>query len=138
MQTTFQVSGTIDLVAEDREYDLHNNFDFVGYEYSPTAKEARLSWRRGEGDWVPKDTPARLTLRFKGVTNLSVRRRDDEMPFTEDDCMASITFAPPEFADDFDSVFGGFRRADEHLAIVFQSGAALKIWAESVVHEIEP
>lgn len=135
MLTTFQITE-IELIADGVIYDLHNNFDFIGYEYQSAQKEVWLRWRRGDGKWVPKDTPASLTLRFTGVSNFATRRRDDEMPFSEDTCLANMTFSPPEFADDFDAVFGGFRRPDEHLTLIFQSRAALKIWAENAIHEI--
>lgn len=125
------------MVADGSEYDLHNNYDFVRYEYRPSDKEAWLSWRRGVGSWVSKDLPTGITLCFTGVSNFTIRKRDDDMSFSEDKCIASITFAPTEFTENFDAVLQGYRGTDEHLSAIFHSGAAFKIWAESATHKIE-
>jgi len=137
VKSTFQLDQTIALVVGNAYYDLHNCFDFVGFEYRPTEKKVRLEWQRGAGDWVAKDLPTKLVLIFEGVANFAARRRDDEMPFTEDSCLASITFLPPELSDNFAALCPDHRSDDEHLSIEFQSGASIKIWAESVAHEIQ-
>lgn len=57
------------------------------------------------------------------------------MPFTEDDCLSSISFLPRELSEEFGAVMQGFRSEDEHMSLSFQSGSHVKIWAESVRHE---
>jgi hypothetical protein len=138
VRTSFQLDQTIAVVADGAYFDLHNCFDFVGFEYRATEKKARLEWKRDTGDWVAKGLPKKLILSFDGVTNFAAKKRDDEMPFTEDSCLASITFLPPELSGHFDAVYPGKRFKDEHLSIEFQSGSGFKIWAESATHEIEP
>ena len=138
MRSSFTLDQTIAIVAGGAYFDLHNNFRFVGFEYRPTERIARLSWTRGDGDWVSRDLPKRLTLCFVGVSNFTVKRRDDALPFTEDSCIASISFLPPDLADIYSAVCPDYRSDDEHISIEFQSGAGAKIWAESVTHEIDP
>ncbi len=135
MRSTFNLDDVIALLAGDAYFDLHNDFDFIGYEYRPTERQARFDWARSDGDWVPEGLPARLTLIFEGVSNFAAKRRDDKMPFTEDDCVSSISFLPRELTEEFDAVMEGFRSDDEHLSLSFQSGSCVKIWAESVRHE---
>jgi hypothetical protein len=135
MRSTFQLADVIALVTDTAYFDLHNDFDFVGYEYRPTERRARFDWVRSDGDWVPEGLPARLAMVFDGVSNLAARRRDDEMPFTEDDCLSCISFLPSEFAEEFGAVMQGFRSEDEHISLSFQSGSHVKVWAESVRHE---
>jgi len=137
MRSSFQLDQTIAIVVGSQYFDLHNCFDFVGYEYQVTEKKARLEWQRGAGDWVSKNLPSKLVLLFEGVTNLAAERRNDEMPFTEDCCLASITFLPPELADNFSAICPNHRSDDEHLSIKFQSGSGVKVWAESVTHQIK-
>jgi hypothetical protein len=69
------------------------------------------------------------------VSNGAVRQRDDEMPFAEDNCLASITFLPESLNEDFDAICFGDRFPNEHMSLTFQSGAGIKIWAECVHHE---
>ena len=137
MKTTFQLDQITALVVGDAYYDLHNCFDFVGVEYRPTEKKARLEWQCGEGNWEAKNLPMKLILLFEGVTNYAAQRRDASMPFSEDSCVASITFLPPGLNDHFEAVCPAFRCDDEHLSIMFQSGSGIKIWAEQVTHAIE-
>jgi hypothetical protein len=66
------------------------------------------------------------------VLNFAAKKRDDEMPFTEDDCVASISFLPRELSEEFDAICPDHRSAGEHMSICFQSGSCVKIWAESV------
>ena len=136
MQSTFQLDQSIAISADGMYCDLHNCYDFVGFEYRATEKKARFEWKRGDGDWIAAESPKRLFLSFDGVANFAVLKRDDEMPFTEDSCVASITFLPPELSDHFDAICPGERFENEHLSINFQSGSAIKIWAASVTHEI--
>ena len=138
MRTTFQLDDSYALVAGESHFDLHNHFDFVGFEYRSSEKKARLEWQRGIEEWVPKTLPNRLALVFEGVTNLVVQRRDDYLPFSEDSCVASISFLPPALADRFDTPCPGHRSDDEHLSIQFQSGAGIKIWADSATCESLP
>lgn len=137
MRSNFQLDQTIAIVAEDTYYDLHNCFDFVGFEYRPTEKKARMEWRRGTGAWVSGDLPIKLVLSFTDVTNFASHRRDDEMPFTEDSCVASVTFLPSELANNFEAICPGHRSDDEHLSLRFQSGSGIKVWAESVKIEVD-
>src|SRR5687767_9311737 len=136
MRTTFEIDGTIGIgLPGEGCLDLHNDFDFIGFEYQPTDQKARLSWRRGDGDWIAKRRPTEFFLLFAGVRSFTVRKRDTEMPFSEDSCLQHVTFAPADFADDYDAIFPTYRALEEHLSLAFMSGFGVKIWAESVAHE---
>ena len=136
MRSTFELDDTIAIVADTAYFDLHNNFDFIGYEYRPAERNARFDWVRSDVDWVPDGLPQGLSLLFEGVSNFAAKRRDDEMPFTEDECLSTISFLPQELAGDFEAVLPGFRSEGEHMSLSFQSGSCVKIWAESVRHEM--
>ncbi|MBI2513569.1 MAG: hypothetical protein HYV96_16500 [Opitutae bacterium] len=136
MDCEFAIDQEIAIRSGEQYFDLHNDFDFVGLDYRPAARTAILRWKRGTGSWVPANAPAELVLTFHDVANFAVRRRDDEMPRSEDDCLQSMTFTPPEFVTDFESCFGGYRSPDEHIAFLFQSGAALKVWAQRAILEV--
>ncbi len=127
MRSNFVVDGTIALEVGTLYLDLHNNFSFVRYDYQPTKRKLRFEWTRREGSWVPADLPERLSLVFGGVSNFAAKKRDDEMPFTEDDCVASISFLPRELSEEFEAICPGHRSADEHMSICFQSGSSVKI-----------
>ena len=89
MEEHFTFGSDIYRVADGDELDLHNNYDFQGVDYSIRDRSVTLRWHRGEGDWVPKQSPAEVELKYDGVERFEFHRRDPEMPFTEDDCLAN-------------------------------------------------
>lgn len=132
MQANFEIDQDIAISSGELYLDLHNNFDFAGIDYRPTARTAVLRWNRGAGSWVPADAPREVMLTFHRVTNLAMSRRDDAMPWTEDHCLETVSFTPPEFSEDFARCFTGYRSREEHITLRFHSGAAIKVWAEAV------
>jgi hypothetical protein len=122
---TFDSSVEIGFGGRHRYLDLHNCFDWQGVTYLSEERRIQLSWTRSIADWVQPDLPSKLVLEFRGVSGFAARPRDAELPYTEDSCMASITFTPPEYSSDFESQFGGYRSDSEHITFSFQSGFGL-------------
>ncbi len=135
MQSTFLLDLSIAVVVDDLYFDLHNDFDFTGFEYRVLERKARFEWQ-GTSRLV-SELPARLTLTFEEVASLVVHRRDDEMPFTEDDCLHCMSYLPPELASIFDIACPDHRSDDEHFSFCFQAGAGIKVWAKSVWHQVD-
>ena len=130
----FQIEGTIYLQQDGRDFDLHNDFDFVGFFYSVAERAAELRWVRSRGDWVHSGMPAGLVLSCRGVTHLSATPRDPEMPFTEDDCLSEICFALPDrAAEDAFAVSPAASAFDPswHWLFSFMSGFTLRIAGET-------
>jgi hypothetical protein len=115
---------------DGRDFDLHNDFDFVGFSYSVSERIVELRWVRSHGDWVHSGMPAGLILSCRGVTHLSATPRDPEMPFTEDDCLSDIGFALPKRpAEDAFAVSPAAPAFDPswHWLFSFMSGFTLRI-----------
>jgi hypothetical protein len=87
MEEHFTLKNSIYLVAGSEELDLHNNYDFVGLDYSIANRVLVLRWLRSPGDWVSLDSPSEVALEYRDVARFEFRPRDSEMPFTEDDCL---------------------------------------------------
>lgn len=127
---TFDSSIEIGFAGRHRYLDLHNCFDWQSITYLSEERRIKMPWIRSTGDWVQADLPPSLVLEFRGVSRFAACPRDTELPYTEDSCLASVTFSPPEYAADFESEFGGYRSDSEHITFSFQSGFGVKIWAE--------
>jgi hypothetical protein len=74
-------------------FDLHNDFDFVGFTYDTAQRTVCLRW-------VPnKHASAKqhhaLVLEMGGVSFLSSTPRDSDVPFSEDSCLHQIGRIPP-------------------------------------------
>ena len=126
---TFDSSIEIGVTGRHRYLDLHNCFDWQSITYLSEEQRIKMTWTRSTGHWVQPDLPPNLVLEFRGVSRLSACPRDIELPYTEDSCLASVSFTPPESASDFDDEFPEYRDESEHITFRFQSGFGLKIWA---------
>lgn len=121
---------------DGQDYDLHNNFDFRQFTYDPNRQLLILDWELGNGDWIPQGQPNRIRLRLKGVTQFSFRERNSEMPFSEDDCLASFGYDC-----DSDWTEGQFwtdksPEDDWRWSFIFQSGAEIQVAGEAAVIEV--
>lgn len=130
--TNFSIDSSIELGFGDQErfLDLHNIYDFRSIQYLQEERRIDLAWSRGTGDRVNRSLPGQLVLTFSAVTKFALNPRDPDMPYSEDSCLAFLTFSPPDFSLDFQAQFPGYRGNCEHLTFGFQSGLAFKIWAE--------
>ena len=109
-------------------FDLHNDFNFVGFTYDTAERTVSLRW-------VPNErTPAKqrraLVLDMDGVSYLSSTSRDADVPFSEDSCLHQMGRIPPS-APTLDSAESD-APPDWHYVFSFMSGFVLRIAAESV------
>ncbi len=109
-------------------FDLHNDFDFVGFTYDTAQRTVCLRW-------VPnKHASAKqhhaLVLEMGGVSFLSSTPRDSDVPFSEDSCLHQIGRIPPS-APTLDTAESD-APPDWHYIFSFMSGFMLRIAAESV------
>jgi hypothetical protein len=127
MQTNFQFRDSIYLVFDNFEFDLHNDYDFTRVEYSVLERTVELHWRRSSGDWVKPDIPRAITLRFDDVSRFEFKPRDANVPFTEDDCLATVGYLAD--ADWCKGIFWteGVPEVDWMHAFEFMSGAVIAL-----------
>ena len=133
MKQNFKIVDEIYLVKDDYRHDLHNNFDFSGFDYSIEKRELVLRWKRSMGEWVSTDTPTELTIKFEEVSEFRFMPRDSEKPFTEDDCLNTFGYWVEEDWVKGVIIVGPDREADPQwlTAIDFMSGAVLAVQADS-------
>jgi hypothetical protein len=130
----FRVESSIYLQQDGRDFDLHNDYDFVGFSYSVAERVVELSWLRSPGDWVRRELPARLVLSCRAITHLSATERDSEMPFTEDDCLSELGFALADGSFEHTFVASSAAEAFDtswHWVFSFMSGFTLRVAGET-------
>lgn len=133
MDKDFEIAGGIYLVHSKHELDLHNNFDFLGLNYSVEKRTLLLNWRRTDGDWVASDTPEIVNVEFREVSEFRFMPRDAQLPFTEDDCINTFGYwVDEDWAEGVIIVEPGQSPEPSWLtAIEFMSGATIAIQASS-------
>ena len=107
------------LEAQGEAFDLHNDFDFTGFDYTVADRRLLLRWH-GVRD---------IVITFERVSHLSIEPRDSDIPFTEDDCLSFIAYAAP--SSPVDALPGWDEsRADMHLIFCFMSKLRLRVCAD--------
>ena len=139
MQRNFKIREGIYLVHGKNELDLHNNFDFLGLDYSVENRTLLLRWQRSPSEWVPSGTPSAVTIEFREVSEFRFQPRDAAKPFTEDDCLSSFGYWTDEaWADGVMIVDSDPTSVPPLLtALDFMSGAMIAVQAASAQARIE-
>jgi len=97
MTSNFQIEEHYALAFEGRHIDLHNNFDFIGYNYDITNRQITLKWTKSKGDWVKDNEFANLQLIHSNVTYLTISYDNKENEYPDDDkCLSDVSFFPSE------------------------------------------
>ena len=133
MQRDFEITQGIYLVQTPHELDLHNNFDFLGFDYSVEHRTLLLRWRRSGGERVASGTPTAVTIEFREVSEFRFQPRDSAMPFTEDDCVSSFGYWTDEDWADGVIVVEASQQPDPKwlTEVDFMSGAVIEVQAAS-------
>ncbi|MCL5061877.1 MAG: hypothetical protein M0Z70_11465 [Nitrospiraceae bacterium] len=80
----------IELSYGAKEWDLHNIGEFQGFSYNNKEKIVIMDWKYFDEEGNPLKKLFRLE--FGHVKAFEVKRRDPEMPYSEDDCLSEIIF----------------------------------------------
>ncbi len=137
MGEQFKFEGGIRIHVEGAFHDLHNDFDFAGFNYCIRSRVVTLRWIRSSGDWVKEEEPAEIQLEYHNVARFEFRARDPEMPFTEDDCLADAGYWreagwPDNITNGWeDGIFSSDAKPEDdwHRAFRFRSAASIVIQA---------
>jgi len=128
--------SNIELAVAGVVYDLHNNFDFIGFSYDVANRSLLLRWKRGAGTWVPADSPASIEISMLEVSHVSASPRSPDLPYTEDDCLDCVSFVEPNQATEECFVTESPIPPETHYVFQFMSGFALRVQAEEAVCKV--
>jgi hypothetical protein len=133
MKINFQLTQNYALNYDSRHIDLHNNFNFINFEYNIETMTLVLRWVKSLGNWVQEDEPQQLVLLHKNVSYLTVLSRDPEMSLSEDFSLSDITFFPSSSRDINDSIIDkNLPEEDDDILYMFQSGQVIRVRCEEI------
>jgi hypothetical protein len=107
------------LEAGGESFDLHNDFDFTGLNYTVDDRRLLLRWHGSR----------EILITFERVSHFSIEPRHPDVPFTEDDCLSFIAYASPSSPVDALPAWDE-SRADMHLIFSFMSEMRLRVCAD--------
>lgn len=133
MKVNFDITDNHALDFEGRHIDLHNNFDFVGFDYNVVGREIKLNWKKSSGDWVDKNELSSLVLAHKAVTFLKVIDQDENSNYDNDSCLGEITFFPSTAREINDSIVPQSKPNDgDDIIYFFENGQRIRIHCEQI------
>ncbi len=95
MTANFEIEENYALSYQGRHIDLHNNFDFVGYNYNIADRQLTLTLTKSIGDWVKENEFSKLLLIHSNVFFLHTAYDNKEYEYPKDDnCLNGISFFP--------------------------------------------
>jgi hypothetical protein len=53
----FKITDSVSLVMADKNFDLHNDFDFFDFDYAFNLRRFVMRWQKSSGDWVAANLP---------------------------------------------------------------------------------
>ncbi len=133
MKVNFDITDNHALNFNGRHIDLHNNFDFVGFDYNIANKQLKLSWTKSKGNWVYKDELNNLVLVHNSVTFLTITDQDENSSFEDDSCLGEITFFPSTAREVNDSIVPQQKPNDgDDIIYFFENGQVIRIHCEQI------
>jgi hypothetical protein len=91
LDSNFKIRNFIEVEIEGRVLDLHNNFDFTGYEIDKISNDINLYFEKSDGDWVSADEVNKLIFTLQNVHYLKTIAPNQEL-ISDDNCLAGITY----------------------------------------------
>src|SRR5690554_6853482 len=133
MKVNFDIKDNHAIEIAGRHIDLHNNFDFVGFDYNVADREIKLHWRKSGGDWVDKNEFSSLLLTHKGVTFLKVIEQDEKSTYEDDSCLGEITFFPSTTREINNNIISQTKPNDgDDILYFFENGQLIRIHCKEI------
>jgi hypothetical protein len=116
--------------------DLHNSFEFRGYNYTVAEKNLQLIFQKSSEEWALNEVYAKLVFVFREVSFLKIREGDSSEYPEDEKCMAEIGFSTVDMRDDMDSFLASNAfKSDYDMIFTFIPGQSIKIHSKEVVLE---
>ncbi len=137
MKSNYEILEARRLSFDGYELDLHNDFDFKGFDYSVADRRLVLTWVVAKNAKGAEENSRSVSLKFFEVSEFRYMPRNANYPFTEDTCISHFGYWVDEDWSDGVIIPGAGLSIEPHwlTAIDFMSGAVLAVKAEDAVAE---
>ena len=130
MTVNFEILHFFAISYNGNHVDIHNNFDFIGYEYKVVNRELILKWIKR----IEEAEFSKLTLIHTNVSflNISYDNKDYEFP-GDDTCLSEVTFflsTERETNDEF--IQQSKPNENDDIIYSFQSEHFIRVGCESI------
>jgi hypothetical protein len=129
----FAVDSSIELISDRLIWDLHNCGNFEGLDLLVNENSVLMKWTAAYPWSGHANNFSRVNLLFKDLYFLEIGPRDDELPLTEDTCVAEMFQVTPDGRGKDPRLRALVEwSSDFHLFFRFQGGRIIEIGSRTV------
>ncbi len=132
MESNFRIHNIIEVEIEGRVLDLHNNFEFIGYENDKNSDNIHIYFEKSAGDWVPATEVNKLIFTLRNVNYMHTIAPDEAL-MCDDYCLSGITYF---YHDDREENFSYLDKElpgpQDDIIFTFESDRVIRANCESV------
>ncbi|WP_338762077.1 hypothetical protein WAF17_16860 [Bernardetia sp. ABR2-2B] len=133
MKTNFEIIENYALNFEEKHFDLHNNFDFLSFEYSILKQEIKMEWKKSNDNWVDKNEVNNLILVHKSVSYLFFNNEVKENNLNENQDLSEITFFPSKIREVNDNfLLQNNPKENDDIIYTFENGQVIRICCKKI------
>jgi len=133
MKVNFDIIDNYALNFQGLHIDLHNNFDFVGFDYKVDQREVKLTWNKTNGEWVDKNELSQIILTHTGVDYLKIIEQDENSILQDDNTLGEISFFPSTAREINDSIIPQQKPNElDDILYSFENGQVIRIHCDRI------
>jgi hypothetical protein len=133
MKVNFDIIDNYALNFQGLHIDLHNNFDFVGFDYKVEQRELKLTWNKTNGEWVDIHELSQIILTHTGVDYLKIIEQDEKSILQDDNTLGEISFFPSTSREINDSIIPQEKPNEfDDIIYSFENGQVIRIHCDRV------
>jgi hypothetical protein len=135
MTSNFELNENWSITFEGRHIDLHNNFDFIGYDYDISKRQMILNWTKSKGDWILENELNNLSVIHSNVNFLNIMYDNVQYEFPDDDkCLEFISFFPSADRSSNHGFISQVKPEEtDDIIYSFETGHFIRIGCDNVV-----
>lgn len=124
----FCFSAMYEVRSPSLELDIHNDYDFIGFDCDSERINIVFSWKRINEEWVREGAPAVFEIEVCGFSRVRFKPASDASESTGGQTLSFIGHLHPDQWEEMDGGLDADSSPSDYDFIVgFENGAAIKI-----------
>jgi hypothetical protein len=135
MIVNFEIHENVHLHYNGRVIDLHNNFDFISFNYDVKSRELKLTFMKSSGDWVEEEELSSVVIVHSNVFYYALGYDNEIYEFPEDDkSLAGITFIASSEREINNELYSRVKpESGDDVLYIFETEHYIRIGCDNIV-----
>jgi hypothetical protein len=94
VKVNFKIITSTEIAYDSRHIDLHNNFDFVAFDYNFPQRKLSVHLKKSNGDWVQEDELENIVFIHRDVSFININFNNPLDSIKDDSTLEFISYFP--------------------------------------------